>query len=128
MANGKEWTTPEIKYLRQHYPAGTPAHEIAGHLGRSIGSIRRKAYLLRLTHPNHSSQQSIANFEAMHGKPLAEIAREYRDRRLSRTELAGDIGIIYQNLRKFLPDDLWQSWPFMTIGRIDANKVRQRAA
>lgn len=128
MANNREWTTRELAYLRQHYSAGTPMAEMVEEIGRTSAAIIQRAKVLGLRRPCMSTRQAIRNFEELHGKPLVEIAKEYRDRRLSRSELAGDIGIIYQNLRKFLPAELWQSWPFMTIGRIDANKTRQKAA
>ena len=128
MANGREWSTQEIQYLRKHYPAGTPVSKIADHLNRTANAVKRKAQENGLVHPGRSSRQLIRNFEAMHGKPLHEIALGYRDRHLSRSTLAHDIGIERLALRKALGDELWNSWPFMTIGRIDANKTRQKAA
>lgn len=128
MANGREWSVQEIQYLRKHYPAGTPVPQIADHLNRTVNAIKRKAQENGLVHPGRSSRQLIRNFEAIHGKSLHEIALEYRDGCLSRITLAHDIGIERLALSKALGDELWNSWPFMTIGRIDANKERQKAA
>lgn len=125
MANGREWNTRERAFLTQHYPAGTPVAQIAETLGRSDAAVKRKAQEMQLTHPGRSSRQRIANFEAAQGKPLAEIARDYRDRRLSRHTLAHDIGIEMLALRNALPDALWQSFPRMTLARLDAARERQ---
>lgn len=124
----KEWNGRELSLLDLHYRAGTPVEQIAQIVGHTVPAVKRRAQKLGLVHPRHCSAQAIRNFEAAHGKPLVAIAEEYRDRRLSRSELAGDIGIIYQTLRQFLPDDLWQSWPRQTIGRVDAARQRRKAA
>ncbi|MGM0783850.1 MAG: hypothetical protein ACQEUM_07045 [Pseudomonadota bacterium] len=124
----REWNGRELKLLDHHYRAGTPVEQIAQIVGHTMSAVKRRARERGLKHPRHCSAQAIRNFEAAHGKPLVAIAKEYRDRRLSRSDLAGDIGIIYQTLRQFLPDDLWKSWPRMTIGRIDEAKRRRKAA
>ena len=124
----REWTTRELAFLDKHYPAGMPPAEIARRVGHSVGAVKRRAQARGLTHPGRSSAQRIRNFEAAHGKPLAEIAREYRDRRLSRRDLAHDIGIENPALRRALGDALWESWPRMTIGRIDEARRRRKAA
>ena len=128
MASNREWTTSELKYLRDHYPAGMPVSDISSHLQRSSDAIRKMAQKLGLAHPCHSSRQAIANFVSLHGKPLREVAREYRDIRLSRTDLAHDIGVERKALREALGDEFWHSWPHMTIGRIDAVRQRSTAA
>lgn len=124
----KEWTTGQLAFLDKHYPTNMPIETIAKHVGHSIGACKSRAGTRGLRRPLSCSAQAIRNFEAAHGKPLVTIAKEYRDRHLSRSELAGDIGIIYQTLRQFLPDELWQSWPVMTIGRVDAARQRRKAA
>jgi len=124
----REWTTRELAFLDKHYPAGVPVARIARALGRTITAVKRRAQERGLVHPGRSSAQRIRNFEATHGKPLAEIAREYRDRRLSRRDLAHDIGIENPALRRALGDALWHSWPRMTIGRIDEARRRRKAA
>ncbi|MCE8042485.1 hypothetical protein HOP60_09995 [Halomonas daqingensis] len=122
----REWNGRELKLLDRHYRIGTPVDEIAKIVGHTPAAVRRRAAERGLKHPRHCSAQAIRNFEAAHGKPLVAIAREYRSRRLSRSDLAGAIGVTYQTLRRFLPDDLWQSWPVMTIGRVDAAKHRRK--
>ncbi|MBW5801148.1 hypothetical protein [Halomonas elongata] len=124
----KEWTTRELAILDRDYPAGVPAREIAQRVGHSERAVRSRAELRGLKHPAHSSAQAVRNFEVERGQRLADIAREYRDHRLSRTTLAHDIGIELKTLRRFLPDDLWKSWPRMTIGRIDEARHRRKAA
>ena len=128
MASNREWTTWESAYLKRHYPAGMPAAQIAEHLGRSVTAIMAKAGKLGLRHPTHSSQQSIANFEALHGKPITEITREYRDQCLSRGELAAEIGIDNKALRAAIGEALWRSWPHMTIARKRAVENRRPCA
>lgn len=128
MRTWREWVTSEIRYLRHHYPAGTPVNEISRHIGRSEAAVKRKALDLGLRHPGHSSAQLIENFEKAHGKPLCAIAQEYQDRRLSRRDLAHDIGIERLALKNALSDEMWQSWPRMTIGRKDACASRRKAA
>ena len=39
---GRYWTTPEIEYLREHYPNNRTA-DIAAHLCRSVASVNQKA-------------------------------------------------------------------------------------
>lgn len=124
----REWTTRELAFLDKHYPAGMPVSEIAKRLERTIPATKRRAKERGLVHPGRSSAQRIKNFEAAHGKPLDEIAREYRDRRLPRATLAQDIGIENPALRKALGDALWRSWPRMTIGRIDEARRRRKVA
>lgn len=124
----REWTTRELALLDKHYPAGMPPAEIARRLDRTEKAVKRRAQARGLVHPGRSSAQRIKNFEAAHGKPLAEIAREYRDRRLPRATLAHDIGIENPALRRALGDDLWESWPRMTLGRIDEARRRRNAA
>lgn len=124
----KEWTTRELATLDRDYPAGVPVTEIARRVGHSRDAVKTRAQERGLEHPAHSSAQAIRNFEARHDRSLATIAREYRDRRLSRTTLAHDIGIEIKALRYALGDPLWCSWPRMTIGRIDAAKHRRKAA
>ncbi|MGQ7247560.1 hypothetical protein ACUN9Y_09495 [Halomonas sp. V046] len=122
------WTTRELTILDRDYPAGVPVAEISRRIGRSRDAVKTRAQERGLEHPAHSSAQAIRNFEALHARPLANIAREYRDRRLTRTTLAHDIGIENKALRNALGDSLWSSWPRMTIGRIDAAKQRRKAA
>lgn len=124
----KEWTTHQLAFLDKHYPGGMPVPDIAKRVGHTVPAVKRRAQERGLVHPGRSSAQRVRNFEASHGQPLAVIAEEYRDSHLSRSDLAGDIGIIYQTLRQFLPDELWQSWPRMTIGRVDAARQRRKAA
>lgn len=126
MANGREWSTWELRYLHQHYPAGTPVAQIAAHLDRTIPAVKRKAQQYGLVSPDRSSQQRIRNFETAHGKPLLVIAREYRDRNLSRRTLAHDIGIERLALYSALGEVLWHSWPWMTIGRVDEARQRRK--
>ena len=128
MARRRDWTCPEVAILDRDYPAGVAAAEIAMAVGHPPGEVKRKARERGLRHPAWCSAQAIANFEQAAGRPLAEIAREYRDRRLSRAALAEAIGINPKALREALPDELWQSWPRMTIGRIDAARQRRKAA
>lgn len=125
MASNREWTTREIAIVRHGYPEGVPVSELAHRVRRTEPAVRIKARQLGLVHPTHSSRQAIANFVNLHGKPLRTMAREYRDMRLSRTDLAHDIGIERKALRQALGHDLWQSWPHMTIGRIDAIRERR---
>lgn len=122
------WTTRELAYLDTHYPAGKPVAEIADVLGRSSYAVIARAAERGLRHPSWCSAQAIRNFESAHGQPLADIARVYRSRRLSRTALAHDIGIEIKALREAVGEALWRSWPRMTIGRIDANRERRKAA
>lgn len=124
----KEWTTRQLAFLDKHYPTNMPISTIAEHVGHTVDACKQRAGIRGLRRPLSCSAQAIRNFEELHGKPLAAIAKEYRDRRLSRSDLAGDIGIIYQTLRQFLPEDLWKSWPRMTIGRVDAARQRRKAA
>lgn len=124
----REWTTRELAFLDKHYPAGMPVPRIAKRLGRTVSAVKRRAQERGLVHPGRSSAQRIKNFEDAHGRPLAEIAREYRDRRLPRTSLAHDIGIERLALKQALGDALWDSWPRMTIGRIDEARRRRKAA
>ena len=124
----REWTTRELAFLDKHYPTGLAVAKIARRLDRSPAAVKRRAQERGLVHPGRSSAQRIKNFEAAHGKPLAEIAREYRDRRLSRITLADDIGIEKRTLRTALGDALWHSWPTMTLGRIDESRRRRKAA
>lgn len=124
----REWNGRELRFLDKHYPAGMPVAEISKHVGHTVSAVKSRARERGLVRPRHCSAQAIRNFETAHGKPLVAIAKEYRERRLSRSDLAGDIGIIYQTLRQFLPDELWQSWPVMTIGRVDAARQRRKAA
>jgi len=128
MPSNREWTTHEIAVLKRNYPKGVPVAVIAQQLSRTRAAIRVKARKLGLVHPAHSSRQAIANFEALHGQSISDIARRYRDTRISRTTLARDIGIDRESLRNALGHDLWQSWPHMTIGRIDAVRQRSTAA
>lgn len=124
----REWNGRELSLLGLHYRAGTPVEQIAQIVGHTAPAVKSRAQELGLVHPRHCSAQAIRNFEAAHGKPLMAIAKEYRDRRLSRTDLASAIGVTYQTLRQFLPEELWLSWPHMTIGRIDAARQRCKAA
>lgn len=125
MGANREWTTTEIEYLKRRYPKGDSAQEIGDRLGRTKHAVIMMAKNHKLRHPRHSTEQMIQNFEELHGRPVAEIAKEYRDGRLSRSALAADIGIDKSSLRRFLPESLWQSWPHQTIGRIDAAKTRR---
>ncbi len=124
----KEWNGRELALLDQHYRDGTPVKEIAEIVGHTVSAVKRRAQELGLVHPRHCSAQAVRNFEELHGLPLVKIAKEYRDSHLSRSDLAGAIGVTYQTLRQFLPDDLWQSWPRQTIGRVDAARQRRKAA
>ncbi|MBB3142229.1 hypothetical protein [Halomonas organivorans] len=128
MRTWKEWTTRQHAILDRDYPDGVPLDEIAQHTGHSIYAVKTRAAERGLVHPNRSSQACIARFERQHGKPLARIALWYRERRLPRTALAHDIGIEIKALRTAMGDELWQSWPRMTIGRIDAAKKRRKAS
>lgn len=128
MRTWREWTTRELDFLDRHYPAGMPVAEIARRVGHTVQATKQRARERGLVHPGRSSAQRIRNFESLHGKPLAVIAREYRERRLSRITLAHDIGIERLALRRALGESLWHSWPRMTIGRIDAARQRRKAA
>lgn len=128
MPTRRDWTCPELAILDRDYPAGLASAEIAAKVGHSPGEVQRKARERGLRHPSSCSAQAIANAEQAHGKALAEIARDYRDRRLSRATLAGDIGIGAKTLREALGEELWQSWPVMTLGRIDESRRRRKAA
>ena len=125
MRTWKEWTTRQLAILDRDYPDGVPLDVIALRTGHTIYAVKTRAAERGLTHPNGSSQACIARFERQHGKPLARIALWYRERRLPRTALARDIGIEIKALRTALGDELWQSWPRMTIGRINAARNRR---
>ncbi|MDV6318761.1 hypothetical protein [Chromohalobacter sp. HP20-39] len=125
MASNREWTTREIAIVRHGYSQGVPVKILASRVNRTEPAVRIKARQIGLLHPTHSSRQAIANFEARHGRSIRDMAREYRDMRLSRTALAHDIGIERKALREALGHDLWHSWPHMTIGRIDAIRERR---
>lgn len=124
----KEWTTRELALLDELYPAGVSVSEISEVVGHSVPAVKRRAQARGLRHPAWCSAQAISNFEQAAGKALAEIAAEYRDRRLSRAALAEAIGIGPKALREALGDELWTSWPRMTIGRIDEARRRRKAA
>ncbi|WP_136247969.1 hypothetical protein [Halomonas borealis] len=127
MRTWKEWTTRQLAILDRDYPDGVALGVIAQRTGHSIYAVKTRAALRGLVHPNRRSQARITRFERQHGRTLARIALWYRERRLSRRTLAHDIGIEIKALRNALGEELWQSWPRMTIGRIDAARKRRHS-
>jgi hypothetical protein len=127
MAGGREWMTTEVATLRWGYERGLPAREIGAMINRSERAVFVKARKLGIKHKHGSVSEAVRLFEAERGKPLIEIALSYYDRRLSRSELAADIGIadISRDLKRLLPPELWQSWPRNTVGRQLASEQRR---
>jgi transposase-like protein len=113
----REWNGPELAFLDKHYPAGMPVEAIAEHVGHSVIAVMRRADIRNLKRPKNFTEQSVKRFEELRGKRLEEIAREYQQRRLSRNELARDVGVCHESLKARLPHELWQSWPHNTVGR-----------
>ncbi|UTD55912.1 hypothetical protein [Halomonas sp. MS1] len=128
MAGGREWKTTEVAVLRWGYARGLPARAIGALINRSERAVFVKARKLGIKHKHGSVSEAVRLFEQAQGKPLIEVAKIYYDRRLSRSELAADIGIadISRDLKRLLPPELWQSWPHYTVGRQMA--VEQRKA
>lgn len=119
MAGGREWTTTEVAVLRWGYARGLPAKQIGEMINRSERAVFVKARKLGIKHKHGSVSEAVRLFEQAQGKPLIEVAILYCERRLSRAELAADIGIadISRDLKRLLPPELWQSWPHYTVGR-----------
>lgn len=113
----RPWTLKEYAYLKKHYPTSKPISDIAQAIERSEEQVSFRARKLGLIRPRHCTELAVKNFEARKGKPLDAVARDYQRRRLSRMDLAADIGIDYKSLKKMLPPELWQSWPHNTVGR-----------
>jgi len=113
----KPWTLWEYHYLRKHYPTSMPISDIAQALNRSEQQVSFRARKLGLIRPRHCTELAVKNFEESKGKPLEDVAENYRQRRLSRTDLASDIGISYGTLKRLLPREIWESWPHNTVGR-----------
>lgn len=113
----KPWTLAEYAYLRKHYPTSKPVSDIARDLNRSEQQVYFRSRKLGLIRPRHCSQLAVENFERLKGESLETIVKEYQQRRLSRTDLASDIGISYSTLKRLLPRELWESWPHNTVGR-----------
>ena len=126
MAGGREWKTTEVATLRWGYARGLPARAIGALINRSERAVFIKARSLGIKHKHGSIGVAVELFEQQHGKALIEIAAQYRERRLSRAELAADIGISDNRyLRRLLPPELWQSWPRNTVGRQLAREQRR---
>lgn len=117
MATKPPWTLADYAYLKRHYPTSTPIDDIADFLKRPREQVCVRARAIGLVRPRHCTELAVRNFEQQKGKPLVEVAKHYMARRLSRTELAADIGIYYGTLKRLLPAELWQSWPHQTVGR-----------
>ncbi|QHD50016.1 hypothetical protein CTT34_10100 [Vreelandella aquamarina] len=113
----KAWRPNEDRLIAARYADGVLASDIAEELGRTPEAVRTRAKELGVKHPRHNSKLAIAGFESRRGKSLADIAKNYSRRKLSRTDLAADIGIHYATLKRFLPAEIWDSWPRMTVGR-----------
>lgn len=127
MAGGREWMTTEVATLRWGYARGLSAACIGAMIQRSERSVWVKARKLGIKHKHGSLSEAVRLFEQAQGKPLAEVAKLYCERRLSRSELAADIGIadISRDLKRLLPPELWQSWPHYTVGRQLAAEQRR---
>lgn len=127
MAGGREWMTTEVATLRWGYERGLPAKQIGDMIQRSGYSVQMKAKKLGIKHRHGSLSVAVQLFEQTQGKPLVEVAKLYCERRLSRSELAADIGIadISRDLKRLLPPELWQSWPHNTVGRQLAAEQRR---
>ncbi|XUO88471.1 hypothetical protein RVM26_05055 [Halomonas sp. KM072] len=125
MPRGRDWTTLEVAALRRGYARGVSAKEIGSSMGRTAKAVRVQAQKLGLVHKHADRRESVRLFEERQGKPLLEVAQEYRRRRLSRGDLAADIGIYGRTLRSLLPAELWQSWPHYTVGRRFAVEQRK---
>lgn len=126
MPGGREWTTLEVAALRRGYALGISAKEIGVGMGRTAKAVHVQARKLGLVHKHADRREAVRLFEERQGKPLLEVAQEYRRRRLSRSDLASDIGIYGRTLRSLLPADVWTDWPHYTVGRRMA--VEQRRA
>lgn len=125
MAGGREWKTTEVAVLRWGYARGLTASEI-GHVIRRTGkAVHVKAQRLGVVHKHGCALEAVRIFEEASGKTLLEIAKQYQWRRLSRADLAADIGIYCATLKRLLPAELWQSWPHYTVGRQLANEQRR---
>lgn len=126
MAGGREWMTTEVATLRWGYAHGLSAACIGVMIKRSPKAVWIKAQKLGIKNKHSSLTVAVELFEQQHGKALIEIAVQYRERRLSRAELAADIGISDNRyLRRLLPPELWQSWPHNTVGRQLAAEQRR---
>ncbi|MGP9796154.1 hypothetical protein ACT3UJ_02165 [Halomonas sp. 86] len=125
MSAHPEWTTREVAVLRREYPLGTPVTEIAAMLGRSQQAVHVKAQRLGVRHPLQDASVAVSRFEQERGAPLIEIAMQYRNMRLARRELAADIGLYCETLKRFIPPEIWHSWPHYTAGRRLANEQRR---
>ena len=125
MPGGREWTTLEVAALRRGYAQGVSAKEIGLSMGRTAKAVHTQARKMGLVHKHADRREAVRLFEELQGKPLLEIAQEYRRRRLSRSDLAADVGIYGRTLRSLLPTELWQSWPHYTVGRKFACEQRK---
>lgn len=121
----RPWTLKEHAYLKTHYPTSKPISDIARAIDRSVEQVSRRARKLGLVRPRHCTELAVRNFEERKGKPLEVVADDYRQRRLSRSDLAADIGIYYGTLKRLLSRELWQSWPRNTVGRQLAREQRR---
>ena len=60
--SGRPWSPEETSYLRWAYSQGQSLGHIARHLGRTMASVKQKAYRLDLpTHPRFQSRQPVRN-------------------------------------------------------------------
>lgn len=113
----REWSSSELKFLDEHYPAGMLLCEISEHVGHSEDAVMSRALIRKLKRPRRCTDLAVKNYEELVGKPLYAAAIEYKRRNLSRMELATDIGIGHKSLKRLLPPDIWESWPHNTVGR-----------
>lgn len=125
MPDGREWTTFEVAALRRGYATGLTAADIGSILQRSERAVYVKAQKLGIKHKHGDAKEAVRIFEEQRGCSLLSIAQQYQRRRLSRADLAADIGIYGGTLKRLLPPDLWQSWPHNTVGRQLASEQRR---
>ncbi|SNY95522.1 hypothetical protein [Halomonas sp. hl-4] len=125
MASNREWTTIEVATLRHGYERGLSAQCIGDMLGRTKGSVHRMASKLGIRSARSDPRVAVEAFLKQQGKPLSEVIDWYQSRALARCDLAADIGIDGATLKRFIPPDVWQSWPHYTIGRQLAAEQRR---